>query len=714
MDLDDLNSLLQMESQFFNPVPEDSQSKKSAHRYTDFTDWETNEDPKGKPLASITPTKEQADIILTPLEPGKLLSIQAAAGCAKTTTATMVAHAHPDKRIIYVTFNKAAQLDAQAKMPSNVLVKTWNALALSHYSSIAGRVQQNIPHIFKFNELAKRITSESLSFQVASFSREVIKEFCNSDAPTIDDAFIRTVKPSRGTLKDVAKRAAKIMEERKGHQRIRGKLTDVTDLPSVRIAGLFNTTTPQQRQRIAAMGRERFKAEIQAELLRKRINSLLEPTLRLTQGLWNDYENAIDNPRSNLGIPHPVYLKKFQLDRIKLNTSIFILDEAQDTNPVCWEIFKNQNHAALVVIGDTNQAIYAWRGARNAMEKAKTDLPEELRTQRNLSSSFRYGPGIAHVANIILQSIQQTDLHVVGKGAPTEVAVATQQQDYRNLYDPAQPQRKTTFIARNNLDIVLAAYNVVQDGGTISINGGVEALRFDMVRDILDLKNGANPQSLATAEIKLVKDYKELTQLCESGLFPDIALAFNLSKIENIGTIMREIREHHSTNPQTVNAHFTTAHRAKGLEWDNVYVGGNYTRWNIKLEEPSDFAPKASTLYEVYRELQKLDNKNQLNGLAQDYYISLKEEANLLYVATTRARKHLTLDPDIARDIQILHSKNKELLTSKGVELPYKELPPLETKPAPLVSNEADKQSHTKPFRDQGVIKETKPVPSIF
>lgn len=720
MDLEDLNTLLGMENQFF-----DSASKEIPSR-TRAGDYRTNLEDDRKPqpqkhttqahnASSIKPTQEQSDIILAPLQAGKLLSIQAAAGCAKTTTATMLAYAHPDTPIIYVTFNKAAQLDAQSKMPSNVTVKTWNALALGHYRSIAGRVQQHIPNIFKFNELARKVTSESLSFQVASFGREVIKEFCNSGAATIDEEFIKTVTPSRGTLKDIAKRAAKIIDEKKQYQRIRGKLADVNDLPSVQLSGLFNTTTAQQRARIASMGKERFKAEIQAELLRKRINTLIQPTLKLTQNLWNDYVQAIDNPRSNLGIPHPIYLKKFQLDKIKLNTAVFILDEAQDTNPVCWEIFKNQNHASLVLIGDTNQAIYAWRGARNAMEKAKTDFQQEERDQRNLSASFRFGPNIAHLANIILQSIQQSELHVVGNGSPTQVAINAKQEDFTHLFNPAEPERKTTFIGRNNLDILLAAHNVVQKGATISINGGVEALRFDMIRDILELKNGADPQSLATSEIKLAKNYQELSQLCESGLFPDIQLAFTLSKIPEIRTIMKEVQEHHTTNPHKAHSHFTTAHRAKGLEWDNVSIGGNYTHWNLLLEEPNDFAPKARTLYDVYRQLQKLDQRHELTGLTQDYYTSLKEEANLLYVAVTRAKNNLTLSPDIARDIQILFTKNKEELATKGVELPY-QLPHGETKVTieSLLARETETQSQEQVFDNQHLKKESQPVPSIF
>ena len=52
----------------------------------------------------------------------------------------------------------------------------------------------------------------------------------------------------------------------------------------------------------------------------------------------------------------------------KIDADFLFLDEAQDTNPVLEEVFAAQRgHAQLVMVGDSAQAIYGWRGARDVM-----------------------------------------------------------------------------------------------------------------------------------------------------------------------------------------------------------------------------------------------------------------------------------------------------------------------------------------------------------
>lgn len=675
---------------------EKSSSQNNSHRTSKYNGSYPQQFSDRAPQNEITPTQEQSDIILTPLQPGKILSIQAAAGCAKTTTATMLAYAHPDQRIIYVTFNKANQLDAEAKMPPNVIVKTWFGLALCHYPTIYGRIEQNLPNVYQFGQLAQRITNPNNYFKVASFSREVFKEFCNSGAPAIDENFIRTVKPSRNTLKDIATRSNWIVQERERYQERHRQISHVNDLPSVRNNNLFRHASRAEQTRLARLHKETFRAEIQAELIAKHIEHLLAPTLTLTQQLWGNYVRAIDDPRATARVPHAVYLKKFQLDALKLKADIFILDEGQDTNPVCWEIFKNQDHANRVLIGDTNQAIYAWRGARNAMEKAELEFSPASRVERTLSSSFRYGPNIAHLANTLLKTVQKSKVNVVGQGAPTEIRIAPTEDNFRYLF---QPNQKNTLVARTNLHILLAAYDLVRCGAKISINGGVEALRFDMIRDILDLKSGVNPQQLRSTEIKLAKNYDELAQLCESGMFPDIQLAFSLSKHADISVIMREIEKQHVHDQLTADVYLTSAHRAKGLEWENVCVAGNYTHWTVILEEPNDFAPKATTLFDVFQELHRQHGSGELSPIAEEYFIRLKEELNLLYVAITRAQKTLTLSPNIARDIKTLFDKHHGKLQALGVQLPYQlpDKPAIQPVPAPPLRHSQPEPSSAQP-----------------
>ena len=57
-----------------------------------------------------------------------------------------------------------------------------------------------------------------------------------------------------------------------------------------------------------------------------------------------------------------------------------LFDEAQDANPVIAAIVAAQEHAQLVYVGDSQQQIYEFTGARNAIEniKAERGVPDAV------------------------------------------------------------------------------------------------------------------------------------------------------------------------------------------------------------------------------------------------------------------------------------------------------------------------------------------------
>ena len=77
-------------------------------------------------------TKEQQAICEAARDLGvnSSLKIQAFAGTGKTTTLAAVAESLPQRKFLYLVFNRAAADDAKLKMPSNVTVKTAHARRL--------------------------------------------------------------------------------------------------------------------------------------------------------------------------------------------------------------------------------------------------------------------------------------------------------------------------------------------------------------------------------------------------------------------------------------------------------------------------------------------------------------------------------------------------------------------------------------------------------
>ncbi|RPK80145.1 DNA-dependent helicase II [Streptomyces sp. ADI98-12] len=80
---------------------------------------------------------------------------------------------------------------------------------------------------------------------------------------------------------------------------------------------------------------------------------------------WTDLQNP---ERGEVRFEHDHYLKMWALTEPKIEADFLFLDEAQDTNPVLEQVFAAQRgHTQPVMVGDSAQAIYGWRGARDVM-----------------------------------------------------------------------------------------------------------------------------------------------------------------------------------------------------------------------------------------------------------------------------------------------------------------------------------------------------------
>ncbi|PIB07549.1 hypothetical protein B1C81_18580 [Streptomyces sp. HG99] len=117
---------------------------------------------------------------------------------------------------------------------------------------------------------------------------------------------------------------------------------------------------------------------------------LVDVVLPYANRAWED----VQNPQEGVvRFDHDHYLKIWALTEPRIEADFLLLDEAQDTNPVVEKIFNSQrDHSQRVMVGDSAQAIYGWRGARDVMSAFGG-------TQLALSQSFRFGSALAEEAN---------------------------------------------------------------------------------------------------------------------------------------------------------------------------------------------------------------------------------------------------------------------------------------------------------------------------
>jgi superfamily I DNA/RNA helicase len=318
--------------------------------------------------------------------------------------------------------------------------------------------------------------------------------------------------------------------------------------------------------------------------------SIHEEIVALARKVW---KKMIDPHDGSIGITHDSYLKLFHLSekRIPGNYDIIMMDEAQDANPVTSAIVAQQP-GGKVYVGDRNQSIYAFRGAENAMDTIDA-------TEYFLSSSFRFGPQIANVANHLLEYSLGDSARISGVGG-------------RSTLNNAHQDGRHALLARTNGSLFFAAISALDSGKTVSIIGGPESLKLMMLMDVYRLSTGDEEKisEIISPVIKQFKNYDEMRKEVSNEEAEDVEMNSLCKVVDSYGGRLPALIAKISAkcNASTVDADvvLSTAHKSKGLEFDSVELADDFKKPN--------------------------DN----DGIEI-------QEANLLYVAVTRAKKNLVL-----------------------------------------------------------------------
>lgn len=138
-----------------------------------------------------------------------------------------------------------------------------------------------------------------------------------------------------------------------------------------------------------------------------------ERILLSAQNIWA----MMSSRQETFPVTHDTYLKIYQLSKPDLSAryTTVLFDEAQDANPVTSAIILEQP-CRVVLVGDTHQQIYRFRGADNALSAPQLECADRLW----LTHSFRFGPEIAEVANRLL-SLKGETHKITGKGGSDHV-----------------------------------------------------------------------------------------------------------------------------------------------------------------------------------------------------------------------------------------------------------------------------------------------------
>jgi superfamily I DNA/RNA helicase len=295
---------------------------------------------------------------------------------------------------------------------------------------------------------------------------------------------------------------------------------------------------------------------------------------------WDD----IRAPEGKLRFEHDHYLKMWALTKPVLPADFILLDEAQDTNPVLEKVFLAQS-AQRVCVGDPAQQIYAWRAARDVM----TGFPG---AQLRLTRSFRFGQPIAEVANRWLRHAG-SDMELTGAvDAGSRVGPVD---------DPVN-----VVLCRGNADVIREVLAFLASGTRVAVTGGGLSLS-KLAEAAIQLKSGrrtSHPELFLFPDWGAVQDYAENDSAAH-----DLKTLVRLVDTHGPEKIIDAMERLSSEDDAAVTV--STAHKAKGREWDSVRIGPG-------------FGPPLAAEGEEQRRL------------------SL-EEARLIYVAVSRAKRGLDI-----------------------------------------------------------------------
>lgn len=335
---------------------------------------------------------------------------------------------------------------------------------------------------------------------------------------------------------------------------------------------------------------------------------------------------------------HSFYLKYYYLliskEQIpQFEYDIVMLDEAQDTNEVTLGIFNSLNSKIKIYVGDRHQQIYSFRGSKNALDKISCDI------QLYLSQSFRFNDEIAKYANTLLSNFKDEKINISSfqnqKELNSFAYISRTNAQLISVISKRIEQRKPFVTVRNPEEIFSLSIEIFY-----LLNN-----ERDQIRKNPFLKGFKDEDELASyaketddfelrSALKIVKEYQE--QVFE---FKDIAVKFYKAwqnrQMNNFAQRLPEI------------LFLTTAHTAKGLEWDSVIVADDFPNFADLI-----FDMGYDNLKQFQKEFHKLTNQELL------------DEFNLFYVALTRAKNTLVKDSE---NFHYLMSSKLEKLVDKKI-----------------------------------------------
>ena len=452
-------------------------------------------------MSNFTPTPEQ-EAIFTAVEEGHDVVVAAGAGAGKTSTIVGIAKTTQSSGML-VTFNKSIAQDALPKLEgTGWTAKTAHALA---YAWMCKREQAPIKRRF-------------------------------SNRPQVDWKAVRTFMGARDYKQ--GEHTIPVGQIVRAVKDAHKNFCNSADA-EINMAHVYRALpeTPEH------FNRQAFAEHIFAMAKR--------------------YSNDAMSVTGQMHLGFDEMLKLYQLSNPQLAVSAIGYDEAQDANPVILDIIRNQR-CQKIVVGDSNQQIYEWRGAVDALERfSEMDGVVTL----GLTQSFRFGQAVADVANLFLTAL---DSRI--NGDPFRIKGFDKIESKVHTLTEAD-----AILCRSNAGTLTEAFEQIHAGRKVAIVGGGEDIkRFAFgARELMTDPKSDGGQGTTYPELAAFNNWEEVIEHAENGE-ADATFKRMVKLIGDwgVGRILHVLASLVSEDEADVV--ISTAHKAKGREWDRVRIAGDF------------------------------------------------------------------------------------------------------------------------------------------
>jgi hypothetical protein len=257
---------------------------------------------------------------------------------------------------------------------------------------------------------------------------------------------------------------------------------------------------------------------------------------------------------------------------------LLIVDEAQDLNPIQRYMAKQmlKPEGRLFALGDDAQAIYGFRGAdRDSIEKITEEFDAKILP---LTVSFRCPKAVVKQAQHFVPDIEEYEEAKDGEvitDLSDEFSLCQHLKDNASDYQPGS----LAILCRNNAPLISAALQLIKN------DIGAKILGRDLEKGLISLIDKNKPTSLqhlnsglwnyiaeqqdrlilrgATAQAALLED---------KGQCLEVLIRHEMSDHGDVYSLKHRIKSMFSDKAEQVPVLLSTIHKAKGMEWQNVYI----------------------------------------------------------------------------------------------------------------------------------------------